>query len=234
MLRLEKVTAGYGVLQVLHEISLDLDTGETRSVIGANNSGKSTLLKIISGLLKPNSGRILFDGIDLASLPTDEIVNQGLALVPERRRLFSNMTIYENLLLGSYIPRARERRKESLEMVYHLFPVLGKRQKQIAGTLSGGEQQMLAIARGLMAEPKVLLLDEPSLGLGPLLIKDIFQTFIHLNQQGVCILLVEQNATVALKASSQSYVLSHGRVMLSGKSSELLQDKRVEDIYMGK
>lgn len=234
MLKVDRVSAGYGALTILNEVSLELSEGEMKCVIGTNNSGKSTFIKVISGLLKPFSGEITFNGLDVTGFTAAEMVELGIVLVPERRRLFTKMSVYENLLLGSYAPRGKRERRTSLEFVYHLFPVLQERSKQLAGTLSGGEQQMLAIARGLMAKPRVLLLDEPSLGLSPLIIQNIFGIFNSLNKQGVVILLAEQNAEVALRASSQGYVLSNGKVVLQGESRALLQDGRVEDIYLGK
>ncbi|KAF0119811.1 MAG: branched-chain amino acid transport system ATP-binding protein [bacterium] len=215
MLKVDRVSAGYGAITILSEVSLELSEGETKCVIGTNNSGKSTFFKVISGLLKPFSGAITLNGINLVGLTTAE-------------------SVYENLLLGSYVSRGKKERRRSLEFIYQLFPLLQKRSKQLAGTLSGGEQQMLAIARGLMAKPRVLLLDEPSLGLSPLIIQNIFNIFNTLNEQGVVILLAEQNAEIALRASSQGYVLSNGKVVLQGESRALLQDGRVEDIYLGK
>lgn len=234
MLKVDRVSAGYGAVTILSEVSLELSEGETQCVIGTNNSGKSTFFKVISGLLKPFSGEITLNGINVAGMTTAEIVELGIVLVPERRRLFAKMSVYENLLLGSYVSRGKKERRRSLEFIYQLFPVLEKRSSQMSGTLSGGEQQMLAIARGLMAKPRVLLLDEPSLGLSPLIIQNIFNIFKTLNEQGVVILLAEQNAEVALRASSQGYVLSNGKVVLQGESRALLQDGRVEDVYLGK
>ena len=234
-MRIDKLSAGYGMAGlVLHEVSLELSQGETRGVVGANNSGKSTLLKVISGLLQPSSGRIYLDGTDISSLSTEEKVNHGIVLVPERRRLFASMTVYENMRLGSYISRGRRERQKTLEMVYNLFPVLEQRSKQIAGTLSGGEQQMLAIARGLMTKPEILLLDEPSLGLSPLLIEDIFNAFAILNKQGVAILLAEQNAVIALEVTSYTYVISQGKIKLEGQSTALVNNDKLEAIYLGK
>ncbi|MDY7032967.1 MAG: ABC transporter ATP-binding protein [Thermodesulfobacteriota bacterium] len=234
MLNIRKIDAGYDTVKILDSVSLELLEGETRSVIGANNSGKTTLFKAITGLIRPFSGEITFDGVNLIGLTTAQIVEMGIVLIPERRRLFSRMSVHENLLLGSYAARGRKERRKNLAFVYDLFPVLKNRSKQLAGILSGGEQQMLAIARGIMAKPRLLLLDEPSLGLSPMIIQDIFGIFASLNEQGVFILLAEQNAEVALRASSRTYVLSNGRVALRGESRALLQDKRVENIYLGK
>ncbi|MDY6968696.1 MAG: ABC transporter ATP-binding protein [Spirochaetota bacterium] len=234
MLNINKICAGYDAIKILDEISLKIDQGETRSIVGTNNSGKSTLFKVISGLLKPESGEITFDGINITGMKPREIVDLGIILVPERRRLFTKMTVYENLLLGSFIPRGRKERQSTLEFVYHLFPVLKERSGQLSRVLSGGEQQMLAIARGIMAKPRLLLLDEPSLGLSPLIVQNIFSIFKQLNKNGVLILLSEQNAEIALKASNHSYVLSHGSVMLQGESKLLLDDNRLKDIYLGK
>ena len=234
MLKIGNIRAGYDFVTFLNDVSMELPEGETRSVIGANNSGKTTLFRVISGLLRPFSGEMTFCGENLIGLTTAQIVELGVILVPERRRLFARMSVHENLLLGSYSARGKKERKKSLEHVYGLFPVLKERSKQLAGILSGGEQQMLAIARGIMAQPKLLLLDEPSLGLSPLIVRNIFGIFKGLNEQGVLILLAEQNADVALKASRRSTVLSNGRVALEGESKELLEDKRVEDIYLGR
>jgi branched-chain amino acid transport system ATP-binding protein len=234
MLRVNRLSAGYSVAPVLHEISLELNRGEMRGVLGANNSGKSTLLKVIGGLVRPRDGEILLNGTGISELPPEERVNRGIVLVPERRRLFASMTVNENLLIGSYGFRGRRNRKRNLERSYDLFPVLKQRRRQIAGTLSGGEQQMLAITRGLMAEPEVLLLDEPSIGLSPLLIQDIYDTFEIMLRQGIAILLAEQNAYISMETCSYIYILSYGEIALHGESKALIGDDRVEAIYLGK
>jgi len=234
MLRINKISAGYSVVPVLHEISLELNRGEMSGVLGANNSGKSTLLKVIGGLVRPREGEIILNGTRISELPPDERVNLGIVLVPERRRLFASMTVHENLLIGSYGFRGRRNRQSNLDRSYELFPVLKKRTRQIAGTLSGGEQQMLAIARGLMGEPEILLLDEPSIGLSPLLIETIYDTFGILHRHGIAILLAEQNAHISMEICSYVYILSHGEIALQGESKTLVGDDRVEAIYLGK
>ena len=233
MLKLEGVGAAYGPVPVLHDVSLEVNQGEAVAIVGANNAGKSTTLRTIAGLLKPTAGKITFDGQDLSRLGPQDIVNLGVVMVPEGRGVFPDMTVEENLLMGSFNPRGRKERPASFPNVYRLFPVLDKRRKQIASTLSGGEQQMLAIGRGLMAQPKILLLDEPSLGLGPLLIREVYRVLQDLNRQGLTILLVEQNVRVSLAITSRAYVLLHGRVFLSGKSQELARDERVKKAYLG-
>jgi len=234
VLNIEKLNAGYGSIQVLHDVSLEVKKGEVVTLIGANNSGKSTLLRTIVGLHKPSSGTINFNGADLANLDPHKIVNMGVVVVPEGRGLFPEMTVQENLLLGSYSQRVRRERQDSFETVYQLFPVLKERRKQVAGDMSGGEQQMLAIGRALMAQPEILLLDEPSLALAPLLVREVFQTLQELNRKGLSILLVEQNMKLALSISSRGYVIANGRICFSGDSMQLSQDEEVRKAYLGK
>jgi len=210
-----------------------VSTGEWVVVIGSNGAGKSTLFKVISGLLRPKSGNIFLDDRELTTLPSHEIVNLGVIQVPEGRMLFPKMNVKDNLLLGGRNTRARTHIADNLEKIYDLFPVLKKRATQEAGTLSGGEQQMVAIGRGLMALPRVLLLDEPSLGLAPLLIKDIFGSLDVLNKDGMTILLVEQNVIVSLKTAQRGYVLENGEIVMSGKSEDLMNDDRTKRAYMG-
>jgi len=230
MLKLSGIIAGYGLAPVLNGISVELDAGEFKTLLGPNNAGKSTALRVICGLLSPKGGTVIWDGLELTSLPPEDIVAKGLVLVPERRRIFSEMTVNENLLLGNYPKKVRANRKVLLEMVYSLFPRLQERPKQQAGTLSGGEQQMLAIARGLMAQPKILLLDEPSLGLAPIVIKLIFSSLRGLTKEGITILLAEQNSAQALKVSDYAYVLANGRIALQG-SSQSMDRRNVEALY---
>ena len=232
-LSVKDITAGYGAVAVIKGVSLEVSTGEWVVVIGSNGAGKSTLFKVISGLLRPKSGNIFLDDRELTALPSHEIVNLGVIQVPEGRMLFPKMNVKDNLLLGGRNTRARTHIADNLEKVYDLFPVLEKRATQEAGTLSGGEQQMVAIGRGLMALPRVLLLDEPSLGLAPLLVKDIFGSLDVLNKDGMTILLVEQNVIVSLKTAQRGYVLENGEIVMSGKSEDLMNDDRTKRAYLG-
>ena len=233
MLRIEDLHFAYGDVSVLKGVSLAVERGEIVTLVGANGAGKTTTLRNISRLLKPGSGRITFEGTDLATLAAHEVVAAGLVQVPEGRRIFPEMTVLENLRVGSYLPATRPSREANVEKAFSLFPRLRERAAQAGGTLSGGEQQMLAIARGLMANPRLLLLDEPSLGLAPLVVKTMFEVIKQINQQGVTILLVEQNVNQALKAASRAYVLETGKVVLSGPSSELLANENVKKAYLG-
>jgi branched-chain amino acid transport system ATP-binding protein len=227
------ITAGYGAVAVIREVSLEVSTGEWVVVIGGNGAGKSTLFKVISGLVRPRSGNIYLDDRELTALPSYEIVNLGVIQVPEGRMLFPRMNVKENLLLGGRNTRARAHIAENLEKVYGLFPILEKRSAQEAGTLSGGEQQMVAISRGLMALPRILLLDEPSLGMAPLLVNEIFASLDILNKGGMTILLVEQNVIVSLKTAERGYVLENGEIIMSGKSEDLMKDDRTKRAYLG-
>jgi branched-chain amino acid transport system ATP-binding protein len=234
MLEIKNLAVGYGAINALHEISLSVKPGSIVTLIGANGAGKTTTLKAISGLLKPRSGEILYDGKNIAGLPPHQIVKLGLSHVPEGRMIFTNLTVLENLQLGAYLQTDKQVVRHELEHVFSLFPRLSEREKQIAGTLSGGEQQMLAIGRALMSKPKLLLLDEPSLGLAPLLVKTIFEKIVEINRQkGLTILLVEQNANLALEVSSFGYVLETGKVVLSGDSAGLRQNPQVKSAYLG-
>jgi branched-chain amino acid transport system ATP-binding protein len=233
LLSVEGVDAGYGPLPVLHGVSLEVRPGEIVALIGANNAGKSTLLKTIVGLHRSTAGRVVFGQRDLSTLPAHEIANLGVVLVPEGRGLFPEMTVEENLLMGGHVARARAGRAETMESVYGFFPVLRERRHQRASTMSGGQQQMLALGRGLMSRPEVLLLDEPSWGLAPLLIREIFTVLRELNRRGLAILIVEQNIRFSLGLSRRSYVLLHGRVHLSGDSKDLIGDERVRRAYLG-
>jgi branched-chain amino acid transport system ATP-binding protein len=233
MLKVQGLNFSYGDLRVLWDVDLDVREGEVVTVVGANGAGKSTLLKNISRLVPRGSGSISFDGSDLGKLKAHEVVEHGVVQVPEGRKIFPQMSILENLRMGSFSARAREKRKKNLERVFSLFPRLREREKQLGGTLSGGEQQMLAIARGLMADPKLLLLDEPSLGLSPLLVKSIFEIIAEIRKQGVTILLVEQNVFQSLKIADRGYVLETGRVVLQDKGAALLGNEHVRKAYLG-
>ncbi len=234
MLVLERVGSYYGRIQALKAISLRVEEGEIVALIGANGAGKTTLLNSVSGLVLPQEGRVLFDGRDIGHLPPEDTVHLGISHVPEHRQLFGTMTVYENLLLGAYHRRvSRAELAGDLRQVFELFPRLEERQGQLAGTLSGGEQQMLAIARGLMARPRLLLLDEPSLGLAPLIVRDLFQVIRSLRERGTTVLLVEQNARAALHLADRAYVLETGSIVLEGPAQELLEDERVQAAYLG-
>jgi branched-chain amino acid transport system ATP-binding protein len=233
MLKIEGLNFSYGDLRVLWDVNVEVREGEIVTVVGANGAGKSTLLKNISRLVPRGSGSITFDGADLMKREAHEVVELGVVQVPEGRRIFPQMSVIENLRMGSFSPRARAKRTGNLERVFSLFPRLREREKQLGGTLSGGEQQMLAIARGLMADPKLLLLDEPSLGLSPLLVKSIFEIIAEIRKQGVTILLVEQNVFQSLKIADRGYVLETGRVVLQDKGAALLGNEHVRKAYLG-
>ncbi len=233
MLELRDLDAGYGDLQVLWDVSLDVERGEIVSLLGSNGAGKTTLLRTISGLLRPFKGKILLKGEDITQLPSHKRVELGLSLVPEGRQLFPMMTVMENLEMGAYTPGAKEKMSDSLEWVFTLFPVLKERKNQLAGTMSGGEQQMLAIARALMSRPELLALDEPSMGLAPKLVIEIFRTLQRMRDEGVTILLAEQNARAALEISEKAYIIETGRIVLHGPSKELIQMDEVRRAYLG-
>ncbi len=233
MLRIEKLAVRYGDLQVLWDIDLEVREGEVVTVLGSNGAGKSTTLRAISRLLPVASGRISFRGEDLAGLAPHEVVERGVIHVPEGRRIFPEMTVVENLRMGSFVKATRRDRERNMDRVFSLFPRLAERRSQLGGTMSGGEQQMLAIARGLMGNPKVMLLDEPSLGLSPLLVKSIFDIIRTINAQGTTILLVEQNAQQALSHAHRAYVLETGRIVKTGSGEQLLGDPAVRAAYLG-
>ena len=233
LLELINVEVAYGDLPALRGVSVSVEAGETLSVVGANGAGKTTMLRVISGLMRPRAGQILLDGERLDHLPSHAIVAQGVVQVPEGRKIFPSLTVLENLELGSYVPAAKARRREGLEQVFALFPRLGERRRQAAGTMSGGEQQMLAIGRALMARPRVLMLDEPSLGLAPIIVKEIFRIIGEINRLGTTVLLVEQNTRQALAFSRRGYVLENGRVVLEGSGAELLGNEHVKRAYLG-
>jgi len=233
MLALNGINVYYGVLHALQDISINVNEGELVVVIGPNGAGKTTLLNTIAGLLRLKRGEIKFDGKRIDDLSPYKRVEEGLVLVPEGRGNFSRLTVIENLELSAYTKRAREKRDETLEEVFKLFPILKERKHQRAGTLSGGEQQMLAIGRGLMARPRLLMLDEPSLGLAPKIVLQIFSTLRHLKEEGITILLIEQNAHRALELADRAYLLETGRIAMEGRGEELLQDARLRKLYLG-
>ena len=234
MLEIKNLAVSYGAITALHGISLSVPAGGIVTLIGSNGAGKTTALKTISGLLKPRSGEILYDGKNIAGLPPHQIVKLGISHVPEGRMIFANLTVLENLQMGAYLQKDRAVVRRELDHVFAAFPRLRERENQIAGTLSGGEQQMLAIGRALMSRPKLLMLDEPSLGLAPLLVKTIFEKIVEINQQqGITILLVEQNANLALEVSGFGFVLETGKVVLSGDSAALRQSPQVKSAYLG-
>jgi branched-chain amino acid transport system ATP-binding protein len=234
MLEIKNLTVGYGAISALHGISLSVPPGRIVTLIGANGAGKTTTLKTVSGLLRARSGEILYDGKNIAGRPTHQIVKLGLSHVPEGRMIFANLTVMENLQMGAYLQKDRQVIQRERDHVFAMFPRLQERQQQIAGTLSGGEQQMLAIGRALMSQPKFLMLDEPSLGLAPLLVKTIFEKIVEINrQQGITILLVEQNANLALEVSHYGYVLETGKITLQGNSAVLRQNPQVQSAYLG-
>ncbi|MEA4854836.1 MAG: ABC transporter ATP-binding protein [Solidesulfovibrio sp.] len=233
LLSVEHIDVAYGDVQVINDLSLTVEEGEVVSIIGGNGAGKSTLLKTISGLMSPSSGVIRFKGEPIHTLPPERIVERGIVHVPEGRRLFSLMTVAENLEIGAYTPRAHKERVQTLRQVHALLPRLLERQGQMAMTLSGGEQQMVAIGRGLMALPGLLMLDEPSLGLAPILVKSIFDTLRKIADSGTTVLLVEQDVNHSLRLSDRGYVLEHGRVALSGEASQLLENPHIKSAYLG-
>jgi branched-chain amino acid transport system ATP-binding protein len=233
MLKIDNINMSYKDLQVLWDVSFEVEKGEIVVLVGANGAGKSSIIKTISGLNKISSGSMTFNGESLVDMIPSEIIKKGLVHVPEGRRLFNEMTIEENLIMGSLHGEAKIKRKETMAVCYSLFPRLLERRKQLAGTLSGGEQQMVAIARGLMSLPKLLMFDEPSLGLAPVLVQDIFEIIKRINREGLTILLVEQNVQTTLKFCNRAYVLENGRVTLTGSGKELLNNEHVRSAYLG-
>jgi len=233
LLVLESVQAGYGEFQALFGISLEVPEGQVISLIGANGAGKTTTLRVISGLLRPKCGAIRFRGEDISRVKPYEMVERGISHVPEGRQLFPHMSVEENLALGAYVPRCRPRLKQRMEEQFELFPNLKERRRQIAGTLSGGEQQMVAIARGLMAQPSLLLLDEPSLGLAPKIVEEVFEKIREVAAKGVTVLIVEQNVVDGLSISDAGYVVENGAVVLTGSAKELLANEQVRAAYLG-
>ena len=234
MLQIENLHVAYGGIQALRGISLEVPDGKIVTLIGANGAGKSTTLRTISGLVKAASGSISWNGEELLGKPIDKIVTSGIAMSPEGRRVFPDMTVLENLKIGAYLRKDKAEIEKDIQWVYSLFPRLEERHWQLAGTLSGGEQQMLAVGRALMSRPKLMMLDEPSLGLAPLVVQDIFSIIREINRQGVTVLLVEQNANMALKIADQAYVLETGNITMSGTGAELLVNEKVREAYLGK
>ncbi|HMA12528.1 MAG TPA: ABC transporter ATP-binding protein [Steroidobacteraceae bacterium] len=234
MLRVENLSVSYGAIRALHGVSFEVPEGHIVTLIGSNGAGKSTTLRTISGLIKPTEGRITYDGADIRGLPAHGIVARGLCHVPEGRMVFANLTVRENLMMGAYLQRDFDAIRKERDYVFNVFPRLGEREKQLAGTLSGGEQQMLAIGRALMGRPRFLMLDEPSLGIAPLLVKAIFQQIVEINRErGITILLVEQNANLALEIATFGYVLETGRVILQDAAAALRSDPKVRSAYLG-
>jgi branched-chain amino acid transport system ATP-binding protein len=234
MLKINNIDVGYGDVQVLYEVSLDINDGELVAVIGANGAGKTTLLRAISGVLRSTCGSIEFEGQEISNRQPDKIVADGIVHIPEGRLLFPNMSVRENLLMGAYLAKSAEIKKERMQSVYEMFPKMKERKSQLAGTLSGGEQQMLAIGRGLMAGPRLLMLDEPSLGLAPLLVQQVFDLAQQINRDfGVTVLLVEQNVRKSCEISNRVFVLENGRVVMSGPGEEMLENEHVREAYLG-
>ena len=234
MLKIENLHVAYGGIQALRGISLEVPDGKIVTLIGANGAGKSTMLRTITGLVKAQSGSIQWNGKELLGMSIDQIIGEGIAMSPEGRRVFADLTVLENLKIGAYLRKDKEGIQKDIEWVYSLFPRLQERSWQAAGTLSGGEQQMLAVGRALMSRPKLMMLDEPSLGLAPLVVQDIFSIIKEINNQGVTVLLIEQNANMALKTADLAYVLETGNITMSGTGAELLANEKVKEAYLGK
>lgn len=233
MLEIKNINAGYGFLQVLWDVSLHVEEGEFIALVGPNGAGKTTTLRTVAGLVDPTKGNIVFKGRSLHEVPAHKIVHEGIAFISENLNLFTDMSVRDNLLLGAYIVRDKQQIEEKLDFVYELFPRLEERQGQLAGTLSGGERKMLAIGRGIMSDPSLLLVDEPSLGLAPNLTINVFRALEKLRQSGVTILLVEQNVNTTLKITDRAYVLEQGHIVMEGNSQELLQNDHVKSAYLG-
>lgn len=233
MLEIKNLNVHYGVIHALKDISLQVEQGEIVTLIGANGAGKTTTLRTISGLQKVTSGDVLLEGVSIVNLPAPDRVLMGISQVPEGRRIFAEMSVYENLELGAFLRRDRSQIKKDIDGVYERFPILGSRKRQMAGTLSGGEQQMLAMGRALMSKPKILLLDEPSMGLAPLLVKEIFEIVKDINQNGTTVLLIEQNASMALSIADRAYVIENGEIVLSGTGAELAKSDEIKKAYLG-
>ncbi len=233
LLEIKELSVGYGDIQILWDINLQIEEGQIVALVGANGAGKSTLLKTISGLLKPYSGKIIFQGENITQMPSKEIVAKGIIQVPEGRRLFPHMTVEENLMMGAFRRRKSKNVQPELDKIYQIFSRLKERRQQKAGSLSGGEQQMCAFARGLMGNPKLIFIDEMSLGLAPLIVDDLVDIVKDINQQGTSVLLVEQDVQLALDNSNYGYVISTGRVAMEGDSKELLENQEIKEIYLG-
>ena len=234
LLKVTNLVVSYGGIEALKGISFEVDEGQIVTLIGANGAGKSTTLRTISGLVPPRDGRIYFEGRDITDFNTQKIVETGIAMVPEGRRVFANLTVLENLRIGAYLRKDKEEIEEDINYVYDLFPRLKERSWQLAGTLSGGEQQMLAVGRAIMTRPKIIMMDEPSLGLAPLVVKDIFMIIQTLKSTGMTVLLIEQNANAALHACDYAYVMETGRITMSGTGEELLASEAIQEAYLGK
>ena len=234
MLKIKDLHVSYGGIRALRGVDLEVPDGKIVTLIGANGAGKSTLLRTISGLVKADSGSITYDGVELLGKPINKVLEQGIAQVPEGRRVFADMTVLENLKIGAYLRKDKDEIEKDIQWVYSLFPRLQERHWQLAGTLSGDEQQMLAVGRALMSRPKVLMMDEPSLGLAPLVVQGIFEIIRTINQQGVTVLLIEQNANMALKVADIAYVLETGEITKTGTGAELLADESIKEAYLGK
>jgi branched-chain amino acid transport system ATP-binding protein len=233
MLEVRDLQVYYGVIQAIKGVSFNVNEGEIIALIGANGAGKTTILQTISGLISSKEGQVLYNGADITKIPAHKIVSMGLAHVPEGRRVFSQLTVYDNLLLGSYTRNDKDERVETLKQIFKRFPRLEERKGQMAGTLSGGEQQMLAIGRALMSKPKIVLMDEPSMGLSPLLVEEVFDIIQSINKSGTTVLLVEQNAKKALSIAHRAYVLETGNVVLEGDAKKLMNDESVKKAYLG-
>ena len=233
MLKVEKLNVHYGVIHALKDVSMEVKEGEIVSLIGANGAGKTTLLQTISGLLKKTSGEVVFLGKSMDKVSAKNIVKEGITQVPEGRHIFSGMSVYENLLMGAYLRKDKDGIKADLQDIYQRFPILEKRSSQDASTLSGGEQQMLAMGRALMARPKILLLDEPSMGLAPILVKEIFNIIKDINEKGTTVLLVEQNAKMALSIADRAYVMETGNIVMTGTGAELVNSPEIQKAYLG-
>ncbi len=233
MLKIENLNVGYGEVQVLWDINLEINKSEVIALVGSNGAGKSTLLYTISGLLQPMSGSIKLDGREISGLPADEILHLGIGQVPQGRRLFAGMTVKENIMMGAYLRKDTERVKEDFEFVLSLFPQMGERLNQVAGSLSGGEQQMCAVARGLMANPKLLLIDELSLGLAPIIVENIYEAVSQVIQRDMTVLIVEQDVLLALEQADRAYVLDVGHITISGDAKELMDNPTIKEAYLG-
>lgn len=233
LLEFKNIVSAYGNIHALKDVSFNVEEGQVVSLIGANGAGKTTTMRTITGLLKPLEGQVLFNGEDITSLPTHKLVSKGISLVPEGRQIIEGLTVSENLEMGAYQRSDKAGIKEDTERVYEVFPILKERKDQLGGTLSGGQQQMLAIARSIMSKPKLLLLDEPSMGLAPLVVKEIFEIVKRINKQGTTVLLVEQNASKALAIADYAYVLETGKMAFEGPASEVISNPRVKEAYLG-
>ena len=233
MLEVRDLNVYFGVIQAIKNISFDVEAGEVVALIGANGAGKTTTLHTVTGLLPAASGKITLDGKDLGKVPAHKIVSMGMAHVPEGRRVFAALSVYDNLKMGAYTRKDKKEIEDSLEMVFEAFPRLKERSNQVAGTLSGGEQQMLAMGRALMSKPRIILMDEPSMGLSPLYVTEIFEIIKKIKSEGTTVLLVEQNANMALQVADRAYVLETGRIIMDGKASDLMNDERVRKAYLG-